>query len=389
MVLTKKQTILAFTLTLLTFVMGTSEFVIVGLLSEVAQDLNVSVAAAGTLVSGFAIAYAVGTPLLTGWVSRFPKYPLMLVLIGIFILGNVVSALTSSFNVLLAARIFTAVASGVLTALAMTIASVTMPAAKRSSVIALIFAGFTFANVLGVPLGTFIGQLGSWHLTFWVTAALGLVAFIISLFVLPKLKASGASSLKQQLVLFKDPKILIAFFIPTFSIAGTYAIYTYIAPILEGELGIASRSVGLVLLVYGIFSIASNFLAGKIASSKGIGHLRYAFIVQAFIIASLFVTMGFTVAGLISIMLMAITLYMMNATIQVYLMDRAEAYSSGARDLASSLTPVSVNVGITLGSALGGLVVANGSLPYLALVGGACALIASALSFISYNMDKS
>ncbi|WP_307728804.1 hypothetical protein [Alkalicoccobacillus plakortidis] len=127
---------------------------------------------------------------------------------------------------------------------------------------------------------------------------------------------------------------------------------------------------------------------GKIASSKGIGHLRYAFIVQALIIASLFVTMGFTVAGLISIMLMAITLYMMNATIQVYLMDKAEAYSTGARDLASSLTPVSVNVGITLGSALGGLVVANGSLPYLALVGGACALIASVLSFISYNMDK-
>ncbi|PAD34036.1 MULTISPECIES: MFS transporter [Terribacillus] len=388
MALTKKQTFLAFTLTLLTFVMGTSEFVIVGLLTEVAADLNVTVASAGTLVSGFAIAYAIGTPLLTGWVSRFPKYPLMLTLIIVFILGNIISALTSSFGVLLAARIVTAAASGVLTALAMTVASDTMPAARRSSVIALIFAGFTISNVLGVPLGTFIGQLGSWHLTFWTTALLGVIAFIISLFILPKTAAGEKSSIVKQLVLFKNPKILVGFFIPTFSIAGTYTIYTYITPIIEDELGIASSSVGLVLLAYGLFSIGSNFLAGKIAGRNGIGDLRYAFIIQAVIIGSLYVTMDITIAGLISIMLMAVMIYVMNATIQIYLMDQAAAYSTAARDFASSLTPVSVNIGITLGSALGGVIVAYGNLPNLAIVGGICALIASLLSFISYRMEN-
>nr|WP_318540046.1 MFS transporter [Terribacillus saccharophilus] len=263
-----------------------------------------------------------------------------------------------------------------------------MPATRRSSVIALIFAGFTISNVLGVPLGTFIGQLGSWHLTFWTTALLGVVAFIISLFILPKTAAGEKSSIVKQLVLFKNPKILVGFFIPTFSIAGTYTIYTYITPIIENELAIASSSVGLVLLAYGLFSIGSNFLAGKIAGRNGIGDLRYSFIIQAIIIASLYVTMDITIAGLISIMLMAVMIYVMNATIQIYLMDQAAVYSTAARDFASSLTPVSVNIGITLGSALGGVVVAYGNLPNLAIVGGICALIASLLSFISYRMEN-
>ncbi|GED62912.1 hypothetical protein LFU01_13640 [Lysinibacillus fusiformis] len=156
--LSKKHKILAFTLILLTFVMGTSEFVIVGLLTEVSTSIGISIATAGTLVSGFAIAYAIGTPIVTGFVSRFPKYPLMLVLIAIFILGNIISALSSTYVVLMGSRITTAVVSGVLTALSMSIANTVIPKEKRSTIIASIFSGFTIANVMGVPLGTMIGQ---------------------------------------------------------------------------------------------------------------------------------------------------------------------------------------------------------------------------------------
>ena len=385
--MTTKQKVLAFTLTLLTFVMGTSEFVIVGLLTEVSTDLNISLAVAGTLVSGFAIAYAIGTPLMTAYVSRFPKYPLMLVLISLFIIGNVISALSGTYELLIISRVLTAVVSGVLVALSMSIASDIMPESKKGPIIALIFAGFTISNVIGVPLGTLIGQLGNWQLTFWFTTLLGVISLIMSIFILPRgLKVEKASA-KEQLGLLTNPRMILAFFIPTFSIAGTYTIYTYITPILEEGLSIPTSYVSVILLAYGVFSIFSNVLAGKIASHNGVSKLRYVFIVQAVILGSLYFTMESTYAGLISLMLMAVMIYAMNATIQLYLMNLASLYFPAAKDFASSLTPVAVNVGIALGATVGGYVVANGSLIQLSWVGALCALIASVLAFASYRLD--
>ena len=386
--LNTKQKVLAFTLTLLTFVMGTSEFVIVGLLTEVSSDLQISLATAGTLVSGFAIAYAIGTPLLTAFVSRFPKYPLMLTLISLFIIGNVISALSGSYELLIFSRIITAVVSGVLVALSMSIASDIMPENKKGPIIALIFAGFTISNVIGVPLGTLIGQLGNWQLTFWFTTALGVISLVMSIFILPrKLKVTKASA-KEQLALLSNPRMILAFFIPTFSIAGTYTIYTYITPILEEGMGVSKSYVSAILLAYGAFSILSNVLAGKIASQNGISKLRFVFIVQALILGSLYFTMESTFMGLISLMLMAVMIYAMNATIQLYLMNLAVVYFPSAKDFASSLTPVAVNIGIALGATLGGYTVANGSYADLAWVGGLCALAASGLAYASYRLDR-
>ena len=386
--LNNHQKFLAFALTLLTFILGTSEFVIVGLLTEVSSDLKISVATAGTLVSVFAIAYAIGTPILTAFASRFSKYPLMLTLIAIFIVGNVISALADSYALLIFSRVITAIVSGVLTALAMSVANDTMPAAKRHTVIASIFAGFTIANVLGVPLGTFVGQLGTWHLTFWLTALLGVLALITCMAAIPKNLISEKSSLKDQLSLLAHPRIILAFFIPTFSIAGTYTLYTYITPIIENGLSIPAKYVSMILLAYGVFSIFSNVLAGKIAGHNGVSKLRYIFIIQAAVLTSLFFTMASTIAGLITLMLMAVLIYVMNTTIQLYLMNLAEIHAQGTKDFASSLTPVSVNIGIALGSFLGGSVVAAGSLAHLSWVGGIAALIASLLAFISYGLDK-
>ncbi|TWT13168.1 MFS transporter [Planomicrobium sp. CPCC 101079] len=385
--LNTKQKVLAITLTLLTFVMGTSEFVIVGLLTEVSSDLHISLATAGTLVSGFAIAYAIGTPVLTAYVSRFPKYPLMLVLISIFIIGNVISALSGTYELLIFSRIVTAVVSGVLVALSMSIASDIMPASKKGSIIALIFAGFTISNVIGVPIGTLIGQVGNWQLTFWFTTLLGVISLAMSIFILPRKLKVQKGSAKEQLGLLTNPRMLLAFFIPTFSIAGTYTIYTYITPILEEGLEIPESYVSAILLAYGAFSILSNVLAGKIASHNGVSKLRYVFIVQAVILGSLYFTMESTFAGLISIMLMAVMIYAMNATIQLYLMNLAVLYFPAAKDFASSLTPVAVNIGIALGATIGGYVVANGTFIQLSLVGSLCALIASGLAFVSYRMD--
>lgn len=386
--LNTKQKILAFTLTLLTFVMGTSEFVIVGLLTEVSSDLQISLAAAGTLISGFAISYAIGTPILTIFVSRFPKYPLMLTLISVFIIGNMISALSGSYELLILSRVVTAVVSGVLVALSMSVASDIMPENKKSSIIALIFAGFTISNVVGVPIGTLIGQLGNWQLTFWFTTLLGIISLVMAILILPRKLKVQKGSAKEQLRFLKNPRMILAFFIPTFSIAGTYTVYTYITPILEEGLAIPAAYVSAVLLAYGAFSILSNIVAGRIASHNGVSKLRYVFIIQAAILGSLYFTMENSFAGLVSIMLMAVMIYAMNATIQLYLMNLAAVYSPAAKDFASSLTPVAVNIGIALGATIGGYVVANGSLHQLSWVGGLCALIASSLAFASYHLDQ-
>src|SRR5690606_31392627 len=211
---------------------------------------------------------------------------------------------------------------------------------------------------------------------------LGVISLIISIFIIPRHLPVEKASAKEQLKLLTNPRMVLAFFIPTFAIAGTYTVYTYITPILEDGLGIQAKYISIILLAYGAFSILSNVLAGKIASHNGISKLRFVFIVQAIILGSLFFTMQSTVAGLVSILLMAIMIYVMNATIQLYLMNLAAVYFPAAKDFASSLTPVAVNIGIALGATLGGYVVAHGSLIHLSWVGGLCALIASGLSFI-------
>ena len=172
----KQHKRLIFNLFLLTFVLGTSEFVIVGLLNEVSADLKIAISTAGSLVSVFAITFAISTPILTAVLSRFSKYPLMLALIGVFIVANVITALSGSFALLVASRIVTAVVTGVLIALAMSVANETMPADKRGPAISIIFAGFTIASVVGVPIGTYIGQWSGWQMAFWFTSVLGIVS---------------------------------------------------------------------------------------------------------------------------------------------------------------------------------------------------------------------
>ncbi|GLI07944.1 hypothetical protein YDYSG_39740 [Paenibacillus tyrfis] len=223
--MTKQQKLLTLNLFLLTFVLGTSEFVIVGLLTEVSNGLNIAISTAGALVSAFAIAFAIGTPILTAVFSRFSKYPLMLVLIAVFIAGNMLTAISGSYALLLASRVITAVVTGVLIALAMAISSETVPSEKRGAVISIIFTRFTIASVIGVPLGTYIGQWGGWHMTFGFTALLGIGSFISSSATIPRGLKGTRSSLKKQIGLLTNPRMIIAFFIPAFSIAATYTVY--------------------------------------------------------------------------------------------------------------------------------------------------------------------
>ncbi|MGG4396872.1 MFS transporter [Paenibacillus thiaminolyticus] len=273
-------------------------------------------------------------------------------------------------------------------ALAMAVASEAVPAGKRGTVISIIFAGFTIASVVGVPLGTTIGQWGGWHMAFWFTALLGIVSLIASSVTLPKGLKGTQSSLQKQIGLLANTRILIAFFIPALSIAATYTVYTYLTPLLQNVFSVPDRYISLVFLLYGAVSVFSTLVGGKLAARNGIGKLRYVFLLQAVILASLYASSHSIVAGLISISLIALAVHTMNSTMQLYFIDLADKHCPSAKDLASSLTPVSVNVGIALGSALGGLVTTNMELIDVSWIGGIVAIAASLLTCISYRLDR-
>lgn len=386
--MTRQHKLLTFNLFLLTFVLGTSEFVMVGLLTEVASDMKIAISAAGSLVSAFALSFAIGTPIFTALFSRFSKYPLILSLIGVFIVGNIITAISGSYDLLLISRVITAVVTGVLIALAMAVASETLPLEQRGPVISIIFTGFTVASVLGVPLGTFIGQWGGWHMAYWFTTLLGIVSLIASFATIPRGLKGARSSLKKQLRLFAYPRIVLAFFIPALSIAATYSVYTYLAPLLQDVLFVPARYISLVFLLYGIVSIFSTLIGGKLAAGDGMRKIRYVFLAQAVILASLYVSSGSLAGGLVSISLMALVVYLMNSTMQLYFLDWADRHVPEARDLASSLTSVSVNVGIAMGSALGGFVTTNMELIDLSWSGGIVAVVAAVLALINNRLDR-
>lgn len=385
--LSKQHWLLIFTLTLLTFVLGTSEFVIVGILTEISSSLQISNAKAGTLVSAFAITFAIATPIVMSATSHFPKRKWILALLGAFILFNALCVISTSYTVFLTLRILTAIVTGVLISLAMIVASETMPAPKRGIAISFVFGGFTLANVVGVPLGIVIAEHYNWNATFMLTTVLGTVAFLAAFAVIPTKLSQVRSSIRDQFSLLINPRILMAFFIPALGFGATYTVFTYLVPLLN-EMGAPEKSISLILFGYGFISIFSNILAGKIASHNAIGRLRFVFLIQAMVLTTLFWTTNSFTLGLINIGFMSLMAILLTTSTQLYLIDLAEIYQPKATGLAASLMPVASNVGIAFGSALGGLVYHQGNLLNVTWVGGLVAICACVLTIISYRLDK-
>ncbi|MZQ85282.1 MFS transporter [Paenibacillus sp. 5J-6] len=382
------QRFMVFCLFLLTFTVGTSEFVVIGLLNEIAEGLNQTISSIGIMVTGFAVAFAVGTPIFTSLLSRFPKYPLILSALLVFIAGNVLGACSHSFTILFLSRIVTAIVTGVLIANAMTLASVKVPQEKIGSVISIVFSGFTIAGVLGVPLGTYIGQTSGWRMTFWSIVILGGVLFVISLFALPRDVKGEKGSLKLLVKFIAHPKIILTALIPALSIGATYAVYTYLTPLLEEAVGIPRNYISAVLLMYGVISVVSNLLAGAIAKRESISKLRFVFLIQAVILAALFLTSHLSILALINIGLMSLVMYLAVPALQMYFIQMADRYFPAAKDLASALTPISLNVGIALGSLIGSWTATGMGLIHVTWIGGIIALLASFVTFISYRINR-
>ncbi|QDS34355.1 MFS transporter [Brevibacillus brevis] len=385
----KNSTLALLALAISAFGIGTTEFVIVGLLSTVAHDLKVTITLAGLLISGYALGVAIGAPIMTALTSRIPRKALLMLLMIVFVVGNSAAALSSSFAILIIARFFTAFSHGVFFSIGSTIAADLVPENKRASAIATMFTGLTVATVTGVPLGTFIGQMFGWRATFWGVAILGVIALISTAILVPSnLKKAKPASIKDQVKIITNLPLLLVFAITALGYGGTFVTFTFLGPILEEITGYQASAVSLILLVYGIAVAIGNTVGGKAADKNPIKALRWMFIIQAIILIILTFTAPFKWVGTLTIMLMGLLAFMNVPGLQVYVVQLAEKYVPSAVDVASAINIAAFNLGIAIGAFVGGIIVDTIGLIHTPWVGGVMVLGAALLTLISSKLEK-
>lgn len=371
------------------FGIGTTEFVPVGLLSTLADDLSISITLAGLLISGYAMGVAFGAPIITALTNKMSRKTLLMLLMVIFIVGNSVAAVSTSFGLLLVARIITSFSHGVFFSIGSTIAADLVPENKRASAIAFMFTGLTVATVTGVPLGTFIGQHFGWRSTFWAVAILGLVAIIAIAILVPKaLKQAPPSKLSDNFKILTNGPLLLAFSITALGYGGTFVAFTYLAPILEKVTGFAPSSVSVILLVYGIAVAIGNTLGGKAANRNPLKALTWMFVVQAIVLVILTFTAPFKIVGIVTIFFLGLLAFMNVPGLQIYVVQLAEKYVPSAVDIASALNIAAFNVGIAIGAFVGGLIVDSIGLIHTPWIGGVMVFGAVLLSLWSASLEK-
>ncbi len=377
-------------LTLSAFAIGTTEFVIVGLLPTVAADLSISIPSAGLLVSLYALGVAVGAPVLTALTGKLPRKALLLALMALFTAGNLLAWQAPRYETLVAARILTGLAHGVFFSIGSTIATGLVPREKAASAIAIMFTGLTVALVTGVPLGTFIGQHFGWRETFLAVAALGVVSFIGSaLFVPRNLAHTPPASLLQQAKVLAEPRLLLVYAKTAIGYGGTFIPFTFLAPILTDISGFSASAVGWVMLVYGVSVAVGNLWGGKLADRLGpIPALRIIFALLAAVLLVLQFTAPHPWLAVGTVLLWGAVAFGNVPGLQVYVVKQAERFTPQAVDVASGLNIAAFNLGIAGAAWAGGLIVTHLGLQHTPWIGALVVLVSLALTHWSGVLDR-
>ncbi|WP_034883632.1 MFS transporter, DHA1 family, inner membrane transport protein (plasmid) [Ensifer sp. WSM1721] len=379
-----------FALTIAAYAIGTTEFVIVGLLPTVAADLDITLPLAGLIVSVYALGVTFGAPILTALTGRIERRPLLLGLMALFVVGNTAAALSPSYEVLLVARVLSAFAHGVFFSVGSTIAADLVPENRRASAIAMMFMGLTVAIVTGVPIGTYIGQVFGWRATFWAVAALGVVAFAGIAMLLPgTLSKAAPARLLDQLRVLGSGRLLIVFATTALGYGGTFVAFTFLAPILQEITGFSEESVSLILVLYGVAIAIGNIAGGRIANTNPVKALIGLFILQALVLAIFSFTAASPVLTLVTLAALGFLSFANVPGLQLYVVQLAKEHRPGAVDVASALNIAAFNLGIALGAWLGGTIV-DSSLGLAATpwVGAILVAVALLLTLWSGALDR-
>lgn len=378
------------------FMLGMSEFIVVGILPDIAADLKISEVTVGNLVSLFAFVYAPVTPLGSALSARFPRFATHLTLIGIFLAGNILCAFAPNYAVLVVARIMIALVSGTLVAVAMTYAPDVTTDRFRTKFIAWVFSGFSIASVVGVPVGTWVANTFGWRWAFHMINVLTIMLIVGMVVALPRNSHIVKIGFLPQFRLFFDRRIQLGVLDVVCGAAASYVFYIYLTPIMRDEVHVPEQYLSVGLVIFGAACLWSNLYGGKLADrGRGVEpltHIRPIYCAHAVLMASLVVAHWVPVYGALLLVVLGMFMYLQNSASQVLYMDVASQSHPGSLNLAASLNSMSFNIGIALGSAVGGLINGHFGLMWLGPVGAlflVCAIVITTMlrPFVAQERD--
>lgn len=377
-------------LTIAAFAIGTTEFVIVGLIPTIATDLGVTLPSAGMLVSLYALAVAIGAPVLTALTGKVPRRPLLVGLMVMFTVGNIAAWLSPGYGSLILARVLTGLAHGVFFSVGSVIATSLVSKEKAASAIATMFGGMTVAFVTGIPLGTWIGQNFGWRATFLVVAAFGLVALIGAFLFVPRnIKSAPPAPLLRRARVLLQPRLLLVFAMTAVGYGGSLIAFTFLAPILQDISGFQPGAVSAVLLAYGISVAIGNVWGGKLADKDGpVSALKTVFSGLAVVLIVLTFTAPHPVLVVLTVLAWGAFAFGSVPALQSYVVQQAEKVAPDAVEVAAGFNISAFNVGIALGASAGGMVVSRFGLIHTPWIAGLVTLAAVGITAWSGRLDK-
>ncbi|TDU03692.1 DHA1 family inner membrane transport protein [Streptomyces sp. 846.5] len=367
------------------FGIGTTEFVVMGLLPQIGDSFGVTVPTAGLLVTGYALGVVAGAPPMTVLGTRIPRKRMLMLLMGLFVVGNTVSALAPSFGMMLAGRIIASLAHGAFFGIGSVVAADLVAPQKKAGAIALMFTGLTVANVVGVPLGTLVGQHLGWRATFLFIAGLGVVGLFGVARLIPEQSRSGDVRLRDELAVLRNPQVLLAMAMTVLGFGGVFAAITYLAPMMTGVAGFADGSVTWLLALFGLGMVVGNLVGGRYADRSLMRMLYVTLGALAAVLALFTVTAHDKVGAAVTVFLIGALGFATVPPLQKRVLDQA----AGAPTLASALNIGAFNLGNALAAWAGGLVISAG-LGYTApnWVGAAFAMAALGLAVLSSALER-
>jgi len=366
------------------FAIGTTEFVIMGLLPDVATSLGVSIPSAGLLVTGYALGVVVGAPILTVLTNRWRRKQVLLTLMILFILGNLLCAVAPDYGLLMAARIVTSFAHGTFFGVGSVVAAGLVAKDKQASAIAMMFTGLTLANILGVPFGTLVGQALGWRATFWVVTGLGVAAAVAIALLVPAKGEEAAPSLAKELGVLARPQVWLALLTTVLGFGGVFTVFTYITPILEQVTGLSPHAVSAVLLLFGVGLTLGNTLGGKLADRALMPTLIGVLASLALILALFAATSHAMVPAIVTIFVWGIAGFATVPPLQMRMVEKAKE----APNLAASLNIGAFNLGNAGGAALGGAIIDHGlNFGWVSIAGALVAAAGLAAALLGASLD--
>ena len=376
-------------LVVLGFSLGCSEFVVIGIESELAASFGVSLSRVGELISFFSVAYAVLTPTLAITTGRFRRFPLLVAYTVLFCLANLAMTFAPTFEILLASRVLLGAVSGALLALGVTYIPELVGVERTSMTISVVYAAFSVAMVLITSAGKMIAHAFDWHLVMVASLVLALATSLALLAALPRSGATDEpATMGEQASLLTEPQVITGALIFVFGVGSVYVLYGYITPYLEEVVGLDALGASTVLMAYGVMCFFSNLISGWADARFGLRALMASFPVQAAMLALIWLLGSATAPAIAAILALALTMYIVSVPCISVFMKAARRWHPKALTLASSLEPTAFNTGIAFGTAVGGAVVGGMGLAQVGLVGAAFSLVAWILTGVTYALDR-